>query len=214
MIFNSSKFEWIRYAVDPSSAPPFQYLAPDSSNINQKPNLRDLGVRVSDDLAFTLQIEKVVTTASQMVGWGFRTFRGRGSNLLLTMFKSLVQPHLDYCSQLWCPSDQAQINKIEAVQRSLVSRISDTKLNGLTYWEKLSTLRLFSQERRRERYLIIFIWKISQGLVQGYPVPFTSSLCRTGRKAVPAPVVRSSPACVRQARERSIGVRGSEGQNC
>jgi hypothetical protein len=50
------------------------------------------------DLSFSLQIDKVVTTASQMVGWGLRTFRSRGSYLLLTMFKSLVQAHLDYCS--------------------------------------------------------------------------------------------------------------------
>ena len=113
MLFNSGKFEWIRYTVDTASAPCFQYLAPDSSHIDQKNNLRDLGVRVSDDLSFSMQIEKVVTSASQMVGWCLRTFRGRGSRLLLTMFKSLVQPHLDYCCQLWCPSDQQQINKIE-----------------------------------------------------------------------------------------------------
>ena len=87
-----------------------------------KDNLRDLGVRISSDLTFHLHIEKVVTTASQMVGWGMRTFRSRNSYLLLTMFKSLVQPHLDYCSQLWSPTTQEHINKIEAVQRSFISR--------------------------------------------------------------------------------------------
>ena len=208
MVFNSGKFEHVRYSVDPTSAPAFQYLSPDQSIIEQKDNLRDLGVRLSSDLSFSLQIEKIVTTASQMIGWGLRTFRGRGSFLLLTLFKSLVQPHLDYCNQLWSPTAQELINKIERVQKSLISRIKDRRLQGLNYWEKLRTLRVYSQERRRERYIIIMLWKISQGLVCGYDVPFTSRASRTGRRAVPATVVKASPACVRQAREGSLAVKG------
>ena len=208
MQFNSGKFEWLRYAVEPEQSPPFQYQSPDSSSIEQKHDLRDLGVRLSSDLTFSLHIEKVVTTASQMVGWGLRTFRSRSSYLLLTMFKSLVQPHLDYCSQLWCPDDQKSIKKIEGVQRSLVSRIRDSRLDRVSYWDKLRTLRLFSQERRRERYLVIFIWKVSQGLVEGYDLTFTTRDSRTGRKVIPAPVNRSAPACVRKARERTLAVKG------
>ena len=83
------------------------------------------------------------------------------------MFKSLVQPHLDYCSQLWSPTSQELINKLEHVQRSLVSRISDRRIQNLSYWDKLRSLRLYSQERRRERYMIIFVWKISQQMVSG-----------------------------------------------
>ena len=53
----------------------------------------------------------------QMVGWGLKTFRSRGSYLLITIFRFLVQPHLDFCS----PSSQQA--KIEGVQKSLLSRI-------------------------------------------------------------------------------------------
>ena len=77
MMFNSDKFEWIRYSLDPDSAPVFQYLSPDLSNIEQSDNLRDLGVRLSSDLSLNLHIEKAMTTASQMVGWAMRTFRSR-----------------------------------------------------------------------------------------------------------------------------------------
>ena len=131
-------------------APTYNYLAPDNSPIEQKDNLRDLGVRLSSNLSFSLQVEKAANSASQMVGWGLRTFRGRSSFLLLTLFKSLVQPHLDYCSQLWSPSSQELIN---------------------------------SQERRQERYMIIFIWKICHELVSGYTLPFTSTSSRTSTSA-------------------------------
>ena len=75
MVFNSKKFEWVRYTVNPDSAHSFQYLSPDQSSIEVKDNLRDLGVLISSDLSFSLQISKVVSTASQLVGWGLRTFR-------------------------------------------------------------------------------------------------------------------------------------------
>ena len=75
---------------------------------------------------------------------------------------------------------------------------------------KVSVLRLYSQERRRERYMIIFVWKICQGLVSGYTLPFTSILNRTGRKAVPAAVPQSAAAVVKQARAGSLAVKGAQ----
>ena len=106
-------------------------------------------------------------------------------------------------------SDQSSINKLELVQKHLVDKIRDQRLTALNCWEKLQELRLYSQERRRDRYQVIFLWKISQGLVYGYDVNFTSQ-GRRGRSIIPNPVIRSSPAVVRNAREQSIGVRGAQ----
>ena len=89
-----------------------------------------------------------------------------------------------------------------------MNRISDKRLTGLNYWEKLSELHLYSQERRRERYQVIFLWKISQRMVFGYSVDFSYD-GRRGRSIVPKNVVRSAPTMVRHAREQSLGVRGA-----
>ena len=56
---------------------------------------------------------------------------------MITLLKSLIQPKLDYCSQLWSLSDQGSINKLESVQKHLVDRIKDWKLDNLNYWDKL-----------------------------------------------------------------------------
>ena len=80
---------------------------------------------------------------------------------------------------------------------------------GLDYWERLSSLHLFSQERRRERYQIIFLWKVAQGLVQGYNISFYSSQ-RRGRLAHLAPYRHQSPASVGSARESSLRVKGAK----
>ena len=58
--------------------------------------------------------------------------------------------------------------------------------------------------------MVIFLWKVSQGLVHGYHVDFTSVCGRRGRTALPRPVVQSSSSLVRKAREASIGVKGAK----
>ena len=80
---------------------------------------------------------------------------------------------------------------------------------GLDYWEQLESLHLYSQERRRERYEIIFIWKVAQGLTQGYPATFTQSE-RRGRQMILSPLCNSAPALVRRAREASLQVKGAK----
>ena len=207
MHFNGEKFECMRFWPNPSSSPDFTYLGPDGEPIEVKESLKDLGVHLSSDLTFRLHIEKVVSAASKMAGWGLRTFRRRSLVTMRTIWKSLVQPKLDYCSQFWSPGDQESINRIESVQRHFISAVSF--LQEMSYWEKLKKFQAYSQERRRERYMIIFLWKISQGLVKGYSLLFTGVLGRRGRTAVPNAVLMSSSSLVRKARECSMGVKGA-----
>ena len=124
---------------------------------------------------------------------------------MMAIWKSLIQPKLDYCSQLWSPSDQYSIALLESVQRNFTKQISGMK--DKDYVDRLLSLGMYSQERRRERYQIIFIWKISQGFVEGYDIKFANN-DRRGRAAVPHTIARHAPAAVRRARESSLGVKG------
>ena len=47
-------------------------------------------------------------------------------------------------------------------------------------------------------------------MVSGYDLTFTSGLGRRGRFVIPKPVVKAAPSVVRNARERSLGVRGAQ----
>ena len=127
--------------------------------------------------------------------------------VMMTIWKSLIQFKLDYCSQLWSPVDQASISRLESVCRHFTAQIAG--LGDLDYWERLTALRMYSQERRRERYRIIFIWKVLQGYVQGYNIPSKESP-RCGRLVEVAQYHRDAPAAVKQAREASISVHGAK----
>ena len=146
MVFNAGKFELLHFWLNRETAPDILYLAPDGRPIEEKDCLKDLGVRVSTDLSFSMLIDMVVEAGSCMAGWALRTFRRRGRGLMLTLLRSLIQPRLDYCSQLWSHRDQASIKRLEAVQKQFISQIRDDSLLGMNYWEKLSHLRVYSQE--------------------------------------------------------------------
>ena len=125
---------------------------------------------------------------------------------MMKIWKSLIQSKLDYCSQLWSPADQTNISKLESIARHFTAQVEG--MSGMDYWERLSALSLYSQERRRERYQIIFLWKVAQGLIQGYSANFIQN-DRRGRLMVLAPLCTKVPAAVRKAREASLQVRGA-----
>ena len=206
MVFNGDKFEMLRFWPGKSPRPDHLYSDQDGTHIEEKKHLRDLGVQVSSDLTFNIHIENVVSASTRMVGWVMRTFRRRSKTTMLTLWKSLIQSKIDYCSQLWSPNDQASISKLEGVARTFTARVAH--MDGLDYWERLEKLGMYSQERRRERYQIIFIWKLSQGLVTGYILPFQHSERRGLVVTVPA-MAMHSPSAVRKAREASLQVKGA-----
>ena len=136
-----------------------------------------------------------------------RSFRRRSKLVMMTIWKSLIQSKLDYCSQLWSPSDQGSISKLENVSRNFTAKISG--LETADYWDRLKILKMYSQERRRERYRIIFVWKVLQGLVQGYPISSRQSP-RRGRLVDVAKLCSSAPSAVKKAREASLSVHGAK----
>ena len=212
MTFNSDKFECLRYWPR-GNRPNFNYTSPDGLVIEEKQHLRDLGVEMSSDLSFEVHIANTIAGASKLIGWALRTFRRRSKVVMMTIWKSLIQCKLDYTSQLWSPSDQSSIGSLESVARHFTSQIDG--MSGLDYWERLQALRLYSQERRRERYQIIFIWKVSQGLVDGfgYHATFVNS-DRRGRQMQVAPLCNQAASSVRKARESSLQVKGARLFNC
>ena len=64
---------------------------------------------------------------------------------------------LDYASQLWSPYLLKHIYLIEKVQRTFTKHISG--LRDFSFSKRLETLKLYSLQRRRDWYSIIYVWK-------------------------------------------------------
>ena len=120
----------------------------------------------------------MIKVANLKCAWILRSFKTRESKLLLTLWKSLVLPLLDYCSQLWSPATPGLIQAIEKVQQSYIEKIAG--MRGLNYWAQLQALKINSLQRRRDRYICIYMWKVSEDLVPNFGAEVMQN-SRTGR---------------------------------
>ena len=165
MEFNSDKFELMRYRSRASKdiQAETSYVSFDGSPIEEETHVRDLGVTLSNDATFTQHIQNRCELTKSKISWVLRTFHSRSRTLMLTLWKSLIMCHLDYCSQLWSPSGIGHTQSLELLQKAFVSRIDG--MRDLSYWEQLKELKLYSLERRRERYQAIYTWRIIESQV-------------------------------------------------
>ena len=129
---------------------------------------------------------------------------------MVTLFKSMVLPQLEYCCPLWSPVTVGKIRQIENIQRSFTAKI--VTVSNLNYWERLKVLGLYSLERRRERYLIIYVFKITQGITPNFEgekfrirVNYSD---RRGRTCVIPGINAQALASVTSMVEASFPVRG------
>ena len=91
-----------------------------------------------------------------------RTFECKDKKIILTLYKSLVRPHLDYCCQVWRPHLQGDIKMLERVQKRTTKMISN--IRDKTYKERLGVTRLTTLETRRVREDMVETYKIVNGI--------------------------------------------------
>ena len=164
MEFNKKKFQVIRYGPNEELKNNTTYFSGKYEEvIEQYSSLRDLGVQLQDDGTFAEHIANVCRKARQKGGWLLRTFYSRSTLFMKQMFNSIVQPQIDYCSQLWMPQEGRSLEMLEKVLRNFSRRIPE--LRELSYHDRLRELRMNSQQRRLERYQLIYTWKVIEGLV-------------------------------------------------
>ena len=88
---------------------------------------RDLGVVISKDLKVSKQCVRAATKGNQILGMISRTFKSKKSVIILKLYKSLVRPHLDYCSQAWRPHLSKDKFVLEKVQRRATRMMEEFK---------------------------------------------------------------------------------------
>ena len=92
-----------------------------------------------------------------------RCFLTRDPFVLIRAFKIYVRPLVEYAFPVWSPVSQAQIEKLEKVQRRFTKRLFG--LSKMTYAARLQYLELQPLERRRLNQDLIMCYKIVRGMV-------------------------------------------------
>ena len=85
-------------------------------------------------------------------------FVDRSKETIISLYKSLVRPHLEYCCQMWNPYYKKDIKLIKGVQRRATKLV--TGMKELSYNDRLKQLGLQQLEGRRMRSDLIETFKI------------------------------------------------------
>ena len=162
MVFNSPKFKYLSFSTNVSIT---SYYV----NVYVSPHLKDLGIIMYSNCSFEQHIIELCKRCTGLCGWILRTFSSRESTVMMTLFKSLVLSRLDYGSQLWSPTKIHQIIMIEKIQKAFTKHIKG--FSSFSYQERLSNFKIYSLQRRRERYIIMYVFKILENLVPNLVKP-------------------------------------------
>ena len=146
---------------------------------------------MSADYTWNHHIGDMVRGARNAASWVLGVFKNRSTSVMLQLYKSLVRCRVEYCCPLWNPLKVDNIQKVEDVQRNFTRRFAG--LQNLNYWQRLSKLKLLSLQRRRERYMIIHVWKISsQNAPNDINMEFRQN-SRLGIRVKIPPFLRTAP---------------------
>ena len=212
MEFNSDKFEFIRYSPtkSPLDTGNIQYYSNIGTPIQQQRHIRDLGVTISEDATFSQYISEKIATMKSKTGRVLRTFQTRDRKPMLTLWKSLILSEHDYCCQLWNPHRTGEVQSLEVLQHFFIKKISG--VSHLSYWDQLSKLKMYSLERRRERYIAIYIWKILEGTVPNVGSDNNAITAtwhaRRGRECNIPKISTTAPTRIQNIRRASFTVNG------
>ena len=216
MQLNGDKFEAISIG---SSEREVIYTTPSGEPIEVKNTIKDLGIEMQDNLSFQAHIATVVAKGHTIANWTLRQFVSRDMWTLKILLKQLVVPQVEYGNVLWGPYDQGQINLIEQVQKRYTRRIDEFQIDdeerpgkkkcNVRYPERLKRLKIFPLERRRERYAILYMYKILIGYAPSVGLEHYSS--NRGTHVFRSKVIpdnRGIPSWIKKARNSSLFVKG------
>ena len=109
---------------------------------------KDLGIMITSDLKSAVQVVEACKKANRALGMISRTIKCKSKSVLLSLYKSLVRPHLEYCTPVWSPHFVKDKHMLEKVQHRFTRMVPGMK--ELPYKDRLKQLGLWTLEEKKK----------------------------------------------------------------
>jgi hypothetical protein len=137
------------------------------TDLNETVEEKDFGIMINKTLKVSSQCASAAKKANRALGMIKRNFTYRNRNVIISLYKSLVRPHLDYCMQVWSPylaKDKQLLEKVQARATKLIPSLKE-----LPYEDRIANLNLTTLEDRRRRGDLIEVYRIMNQIDQINP---------------------------------------------
>ena len=129
-------------------------------DISPVSSIKYLGVTLNSKLTFDNHVNTVVTKAKRMLGFIWSVAGHASTDAFISLYKSLVLPGMEYAQPAWFPWTKTLSDQLESVHRT-ASRLALKQRRGhMGFEERLRSLSLSSLAVRRDKFLIIFCFKV------------------------------------------------------
>ena len=91
------------------------YEVSDGNLLYPVDKVKDLGIILSSDLSWGSHISTIASRARKVAAWVLSAFKTRNMLTMMTLYKSLVRSHLEYCCPLWNSCKTSETQEIEGV---------------------------------------------------------------------------------------------------
>ena len=142
----------------------------DSTTITTVSKLNILGVMFDSKLTFKHHIINIAAKCLKINGVIFKILRDFNSkDTPISLFKSLILPHLNYCNLIWSPKQVYLLNTLEKIYKKFI-RFYIFKFNlqhiyNLPYHERLNKLNLPSFKSILSSSQLSFISKLTSNKI-------------------------------------------------
>ena len=120
-----------------------------------------LGVSMNANMKVSEKCRIAASEGNQVIGMIRRNITFTENSVIVSLYKAIVIPHLEYCIQACSPYLRKDIDMLENIQRRATKLIPG--LRDLTYEERLKECGLTTLETRRLRGDQIEVFKILNG---------------------------------------------------
>ena len=124
-----------------------------------------LGVNLAHDMSWDEHISKISKKANCMLGFLRRNLKSAREATKTNAYKTIVRPHLEYCSTVWDPHQVNHRDRIEMVQRRAARYVTNRYHNTSSVTSMLEDLGWETLQSRRTKANLKMFYKIENKLV-------------------------------------------------
>ena len=133
-------------------------------DINRVDNTKFVGVTIDSKLSWEYHIRQCKSKVSKGIGILLKARKVLNSNSLLTLYNSLIYPHLIYCIEVWGTAADIHINSLFKLQKKAIRIIKSAPYRAQTL-PLFTEMKLLPLHKIYDYCLLLFMFKFVKGLL-------------------------------------------------